>query len=110
MRYCGGLLFFCFLSSLFLFLMGCQGVRGNKKQTQPPPGPITVTVSPATVTVAAGSTFSAFVATVTNTTNTSVNWFVDNAAGGNSAVGTIDASGHYTAPAAAATGSALLRR
>jgi chitinase len=39
-----------------------------------------------------------FVASVLNTTNVAVNWLVDNVPGGNSSVGTIDASGHYTAP------------
>src|SRR6202158_4244491 len=41
-----------------------------------------------------------FAATVTGTTNTSVNWYVDNIAGGSAAVGTISPAGLYTPPAA----------
>jgi len=40
-----------------------------------------------------------FTATVTGTGNTTVSWEVAGVAGGNLTVGTIDASGHYTAPA-----------
>ena len=39
-----------------------------------------------------------FSATVTNSTNTSVNWSVNGIAGGNSTVGTISSAGLYTAP------------
>ena len=39
-----------------------------------------------------------FMATVTGTRSTAVNWSVNNVAGGNSSVGTISASGLYTAP------------
>ncbi|HZR29558.1 MAG TPA: hypothetical protein VFA71_12345, partial [Terriglobales bacterium] len=99
---------------IFSFLLiGCgttgshSGGKPGPTPTPAPQGPITVTVSPATVTVAAGSSFSAFVATVMNTSNTNVNWLVDNVAGGNTAVGTIDASGHYTAPASAGTHTVL---
>ena len=41
---------------------------------------------------------SQYTATVTGTTNQSVNWLVNNVAGGNSTVGTISATGLYTAP------------
>lgn len=86
-----------FLTVLF-FITGCGGLgRSNKPGAN---GPVTVTVSPASATVSAGSTFSAFVATVTGTTNTSVSWMVDNVAGGNATTGTIDSSGHYKAPSA----------
>lgn len=85
------------LSALFV-IAGCGGVgHGGKPGSN---GNITVSVQPAAVTVSAGSTFSAFVATVTGTTNTSVTWMVDNIAGGNATTGTIDASGHYKAPTA----------
>ena len=40
-----------------------------------------------------------FTATVTNTTDTSVNWSVNGVAGGNTTVGTITSGGVYTAPA-----------
>jgi uncharacterized protein (DUF1800 family) len=48
--------------------------------------------------VRAGAT-QAFTAAVTGNANTSVTWSVNAAAGGNSATGTIDATGLYTAPA-----------
>ena len=83
------------LFALFL-IAGCGGVDHGAKPGSN--GNITVTVQPATVTLSAGSTFSAFVATVTGTTNTSVTWMVDNVAGGSATSGTIDASGHYKAP------------
>src|SRR2546427_1655312 len=54
-----------------------------------------VHVSPSTAIVAT-STTQQF--TVTGITNTTVNWSVNGAAGGNSTVGTISASGLYTAP------------
>ncbi len=41
-----------------------------------------------------------YTATITGLTNTSVTWSVDNIAGGNSTVGTIDTTGLYTAPVA----------
>ena len=61
------------------------------------PPQTTVTVSPSSATVAPSAT-QQFVATVTGNTNTSVTWSVDGVAGGNSATGTIDATGLYTAP------------
>ena len=44
-----------------------------------------------------------FKARVTNMTNTAVNWYVNNVAGGNSTYGTISPTGLYTAPATAGT-------
>jgi hypothetical protein len=41
-----------------------------------------------------------FTANISGTANTAVTWSVNGIAGGNSAVGTIDSSGFYTAPAA----------
>ena len=58
--------------------------------------PWTVSVSGAS-SVYEGAT-SQYTATVTGTTNQSVNWLVNNVAGGNSTVGTISATGVYTAP------------
>src|SRR3989442_10454861 len=56
-----------------------------------------VHVSPSTAIVAT-STTQQFTVTVTGITNTTVNWSVNGTAGGNSTVGTISASGLYTAP------------
>jgi hypothetical protein len=44
-----------------------------------------------------------FTATVSGTSNTSVNWSVDSVSGGNSTTGTISAAGLYTAPASSGT-------
>src|SRR5579863_836024 len=61
--------------------------------------PVTVTLSPRTAAVNFTKT-QQFTATVTGTTNTAVNWYVDNIAGGSATVGTVSSSGLYTPPAA----------
>jgi hypothetical protein len=61
--------------------------------------PPVVTVTPSNVSVP-GNTTQQFTATVTNTTNETVTWEVNNIPGGNATVGTISASGLYTAPSA----------
>jgi len=65
---------------------------------QKPATPITVQVSPASVTVPVG-TMQQFTATVSGTKITQVSWSVNGVAGGNSTVGTISTSGLYTPPA-----------
>jgi hypothetical protein len=60
----------------------------------------TVTLNPTTASVTAGATRQ-FTATVQNNANQSVTWSVNNLAGGNATLGTISATGLYTAPAAA---------
>ena len=60
---------------------------------------VAVTVSPGTASVSAGGGTQAFNATVANTPNTAVTWQVNGVTGGNATVGTISASGLYTAPA-----------
>lgn len=60
---------------------------------------IRVTVSPGAATVGTGETFQ-FTATVTGSTTTDVTWQVNDVAGGNATIGTIDSNGLYTAPAA----------
>jgi DNA-binding beta-propeller fold protein YncE len=59
---------------------------------------ITVQVTPLSGTVGTSETLQ-FLATITGSTNQNVNWFVNGIAGGNSTVGTISASGLFTAPA-----------
>src|SRR5215467_11366022 len=83
---------FFLISSLaaIVFLSSCGG-------SSTPPVPITVTVTPPSATVSPGAT-KQFLATVTGTTNTAVTWKVNGTAGGNSTVGTISATGLYTAP------------
>jgi serine protease len=60
---------------------------------------VAVAVMPSTATVMAHSTQS-FVASVMNTSNSAVTWYVNGIAGGNATVGTISSSGVYTAPTA----------
>ncbi len=57
-----------------------------------------MSVSPGSAMIGAGLT-QQFSATVPGSSNTSVNWSVDQIAGGNATVGTISAAGLYTAPA-----------
>jgi hypothetical protein len=59
-----------------------------------------VGVLPSSVSVATGGS-QQFSATVTNNANQNVSWAVDGIAGGNVTVGTVDATGNYTAPTAA---------
>src|SRR3954468_5798944 len=61
---------------------------------------VTVSVSPSSATLSTGQP-QQFTATVNNSSDTSVTWSVDGIAGGNATVGTISASGLYTAPNAA---------
>jgi hypothetical protein len=74
-----------------LLLASCGG------GSSPPPA-IAVSISPTSATVAPSSS-KIFKATVVNSSNTAVNWQVNNTTGGNSTVGTIDSSGVYVAPA-----------
>jgi len=76
-----------------LLVCGCGGAGVGT-----PPPVISVTVAPTSASVRAGSA-QAFTATVTGTSNTAVTWQVNNVTGGNSTIGTIDASGNYLAPA-----------
>ncbi len=72
---------------------GCGG--GGARSTPAPQ--ITVTVSPASVSVPLGGTLQ-FTATVGNTSNTAVSWSVNGVTSGNAMMGTIDGNGLYTAP------------
>ena len=72
---------------------GTGGTGGGNPQSG-----ITVMVSPSSANVRAGATKS-FSATISGTSNTGVTWQVNGVAGGSSALGTISASGSYTAPA-----------
>ncbi len=91
-----------FLTGLLAFaLVSCGGGGGTSQPSPPPtppPAPVSVSISPTTATAGVGSTVQ-FTSTVSNTANTAVNWQVNDVAGGNSTVGTISASGLYTAPA-----------
>ena len=75
---------------------GC-GQASVASAPPPPPSPITVTVTSSANTVLLGNQLT-LTATVTNSTNTSVNWSVGGVAGGNATLGTIATGGVYTAP------------
>ena len=60
-------------------------------------GNVVVTVAPKTATLRTGAQ-QQFTATVTGALNPAVTWTVNTIAGGNSTVGTISATGMYTAP------------
>lgn len=70
------------------------------------PLPTGMSVAPATANVAVGSTLK-FTATINGQATNAVNWFVNDIAGGNSTIGTIDTTGGYTAPAVIPTPAAV---
>jgi Glycosyl hydrolases family 39 len=63
---------------------------------------VSVKVSPSSIQVPVNQSIP-FTAGVCGSGNLSTTWYVDNVGGGNSTVGTIDASGNYTAPATTGT-------
>ena len=80
------------LLAFILALAGCGGGGSSQVIT-----PAITLVTPVATTIAAGSSLQ-LSATVTNSTNTTVLWYVNNIPGGNSTVGTITPQGLYTAP------------
>jgi hypothetical protein len=84
--------------ALILALTGC-GPGGPPDDEEPPARPVAVNIIETAASVEAGRTFQ-FHYSVSNTTNTTCSWSVNDVAGGNAAVGTIGADGLYTAPAA----------
>jgi len=66
--------------------------------TVAPPLNIQVKVAPATAQIRVAAK-QQFTATLTGTSNMAVTWSVNGVAGGNATLGTVDASGLYTAPA-----------
>jgi len=92
------------LLCLFPLLAGCAtsggGSSTTKSPTPDPPAPTTIAVSvaPTTANIRAGDSFT-FSSTVTGSSNTTVSWFVNDTANGSATLGTIDATGKYTAPA-----------
>ncbi len=83
------------LGLLALTLQRCGG-RGVSSPPAPPASVI-VSVAPGSASLFLGQT-QQFQATVTGTSDTSVTWNVNGIGGGNATVGTISASGLYTAP------------
>ena len=81
---------------LLLLMTGCHSsAPATAAATNAPVVTIALGSSPASLTV--GSTYQ-FNATVSNTTNTAVTWAVSGVNGGDTTVGTISATGLYTAP------------
>jgi hypothetical protein len=81
-----------------VWMQGCAaGGTGSVTSPPPPPPSVTVTVTPTTGSVLLGNS-QTLTATVTNTTDTSVTWSVNNIPGGSPSTGTITAAGVYTAP------------
>jgi len=78
-------------------LAACSSGSSSTNNQPPPSQSVSVTVSPASANIRAGSGL-AFSASVSGTTNASVTWSVNSTPGGSSTLGTIDASGNYTAP------------
>jgi uncharacterized protein (DUF1800 family) len=91
------------VSGALLLLTACSSTNGSNPATSTsstaPTAPAAVTVSVnGSATVTLGST-SQYAATVSGSTNQSVSWTVNQAAGGNAQLGTISTTGVYTAPA-----------
>lgn len=68
-------------------------------------GTLSVTLTPSSGTVRISGGTVTLTAKVNNTSNQLVNWLVNGVAGGNATVGTISATGVYTAPAAMPPGA-----
>lgn len=71
--------------------------------TSTPSPTVSVTITPTSATLQTGQS-AQFTASVSGSSNTAVNWLVNGIAGGNSAVGSINTGGFYTAPATAPSG------
>ncbi len=94
------------VSGVLLLVMACASTNGSNPassntSTAPaapaaPPPAVTVSVT-GSATVTLGST-AQYAATVSGSTNQSVSWTVNQAAGGNAQLGTISTTGLYTAP------------
>jgi hypothetical protein len=88
----------CFLVILLCIQIGCGTSTGAGKKNPPPPT-VMVALSAASPDVRLGSA-DQVTATVTGSSNQNVGWFVNAVAGGNATVGTVSASGVYSAPSA----------
>jgi hypothetical protein len=76
----------------------CGGTSPGNGGTNPPPG-IAVSIAPLSASIRLSAS-QQFTPTVTGTSNTSVNWFVNGVANGNATTGTISSAGIYQAPTA----------
>ncbi len=87
------------MTSLAVAPLAACGAAGGSSSAPPPPPPpaITVSVSPTSASLYFGQQ-QQFLATVTGTTSTGVNWQVNAVTGGDASHGTVTAQGLYTAP------------
>ena len=92
-----------------LFFSGCAGTTSGNNQHPPPTAGIHVSVSPASANIRAGDTFQ-FTATVSGATNTAVTWSIVGTAGNPPIIGTIGATGNYSAPSALPNPNAITVR
>lgn len=83
---------FALLLALAIALCGCGGGKSSSTTNT-----VTVAINP-TVTSLLPSQTQQFTATVSNSSNTNVNWEVDGVVGGAASTGTISTTGLYTAP------------
>ncbi len=88
---------------LTLSVWGCANVQSSSSTV---PQSVSVTITPASASVQVSKN-QQFTAAVTNTSNAAVTWQVNGTTGGDSAHGTIDTSGMYTAPAAVPSPAAV---
>ena len=85
-------------------LTGCAGGGSGNSTPAPTSTPsVAVSVSAASPNVRLGDPADQMSANVTGTSSTAVTWSVNGVPGGNTTVGTIDATGRFTAPAAIPT-------
>lgn len=98
-------------------LVACGGGGSSSSSTAAPSpaspaptaAPVTVSISQPSESLPVGADIQ-FTATVANTSNTQVRWFVDGIEGGNATIGRIDTSGRYTAPDRPPIGGAVIIR
>ncbi len=86
--------------AIAILMTACSGLPSSSSSSSSGSSstPVTVALNQSAVNVTVGAS-QQFTATVTGSSNTSVTWSVDGVSGGNSTVGTINASGKYIAPA-----------
>ncbi len=93
--------------SVILGVLGCGG--GGNSTPPPPPPPPSISVTPGSATVVLNGTqqFNATDPSAGTGALIPSNWSVNNVAGGNSTVGTIDQNGKYTGPASFPSSNAV---
>lgn len=85
-----------------LALAGCSALQKSTSPSSTQSNVVTVKLNETSVTLQPNGQ-QQFVATVSGTTNTAVNWMVDSLPGGNDTAGTISSTGLYLAPSSPGT-------